>query len=679
MDKLLSKEKTETLDSIVRNLRLTLKNSTLYPPSHPYFGASIKNFEESLVAGFLAENRISLKIYGGNISLNGLSFKEKKENYCDIADYFHQRGVAEISFLNGIQTNELIEFFGGVKNKAAVLPQRLHIKIKEVDYSSILSNKKEKTVTDKEIWQSIINIVDESQKTVLEEPKAEALINFLKNSDKSASILNDLADDKTAIENICRVFAKIYKYFENDSSQDVKEVRNDMANIIVKFSPELIVGMFEETEIAKEITKDFSDEMISDFIVSLLSKENSVNENLLKVFNKLASGKETDKISDVVSLAADKLFSKNLPDKDIAKLQKSIADLFKIHSNNEFMSQMYKKTVEAFLSGGTKAAIDAKKVSALTNAYKEFLKYENIVREKTRCLLNILWLEENPDDFEKITRKLAEVLPELFNLKDVKGIREIFELFTDHLRQEQKQNKFIELQAKTFLNEISKAENIEKIISFIPEINSDALEDISYVLSKAQTASLNLLLDAFLKDKSPYSRRKFNSVLSKMGAGVVENINSRLNNAKDSSVIKDLLEFSRFIDPNIILKVFKREKDESVKIMAMGILINTRDNNILKKVFEYLDKSFFRRKYLLKFIKLCGDLKILESAPLIKTVLEKKSFLNIPNRDELRVATAVSLGQIGGDEALNFIKQRLDDKRVRVRRMCQIILSRQES
>lgn len=669
MDKSLSKEKTKILDSIARNLRLTLKNNALYPPSHPYFGTSIKNFKESLDVGFLAENRISLKILEGNISLNGVSFKEKKENYRDIADYFHQRGIAEISFLNGIQASELTEFFGGIKNKAAVLPQMLHIKTKEVDYSSILSNKEVETITDKEIWQSI----------VIEEPNAEALINFLKNSDKSASILNDLANDKTAIDNICRVFAKIYKYFENNSSQDVKEVRNDMANIIVKFSPELIVGMFEETEIAKEITKDFSDEMISDFIVSLLSKENSVNENLLKVFNKLVSGKETDKISDVVSLATDKLFSKNLPDKDIAKLQKSISDLFKIHSNNEFMSQMYKRTVEAFLGGDTKAAIDAKKISALTNIYKEFLKYENIIREKTRCLLNILWLEENPDDFEKIIRKLAEVLPELFNLKDVKGIREVFELFADHLRPEQKANKFIELQARTFFNEIAKIENIERIISFIPEINSDVLEDIGYILSKAQTTSLDLLLDAFLKDKSPYSRRKFNSVLAKMGAGVIENINSRLNNTKDSSVIKDLLEFSRFIDPNIILKIFKREKDESVKTMAMRILVNTKDNNILKEVFEYVDKSFLRRKYLLKFVKLCGDFKISESVPFIKRVLEKKGVLNIPNRDELRVAAAVSLGQIGGDEALHLIKQRLDDKRARVRRICQMIVGREET
>ncbi|MFH1288566.1 MAG: HEAT repeat domain-containing protein, partial [bacterium] len=621
---------------------------------------------------------------------------------------------------------ELIDFFASIKNNTA-MQATPHIKIKELDYSFILSNKGGKASTEQEIWQFIVNIAEESQKNGIQEAKIETLINFLKNSDKSASILNDLyresiskGDDKATIDNIRRVFVKIYKYFENNLSQDVKEIRNDLTNILVKFPPKLLAGMFEKTEIdgenydlAKEITKDFSDDTISDFMVSLLNRENSVNENLLKVFDKLVSGKEKDKISDVVSLAADKLFSKNLPDKDIEKLQQSITDLFQTHSNNEFMSQIYKKTVEVFLGNDIGAVIDKKKAFVLISTYKEFLKHENMVREKTRCLLNILWLEENPDVFEKITRKLIELFPELFDLEDVKSIREIFELFIDHLRLEQKENKFIELQAKIFLNEITKTENIEKIISFIPKAKSDALEDIGYILSKTQTASLDLLLNAFLKDKNPYNKHKFNSVLVKMKTGVLEKINHRLNSAKDNFAIKDLLKVLKFIDPerahkiatkmlnhknievrlealdnflpetkeemNIIFKFFKKEKDESVKTMAIGILVNTKDNNTLKDIFVYLERSFFRRKYLLKLVKSCGNLKISESVPFIKKVLKKTGFLNIPNRDELRVAAVISLGQIGTPEALRSIEQRLNDKRARVRRMCQIILEQTKS
>lgn len=725
MEKVLSKEKIKMLELVARNLHLAIKNNALYPPSHPYFSASIKNFIESLDTCFLEENKISLKISEGNVLLNGFSFKEKKESYNDIADYFHQRGIAEISFLKGLQINELTDFLGFIKNNAGIPPSTPYIKIKELDYSFILSNKQGKALTEQEIWQSIVNIAEEFQGgDIQEKSKIEILINFLKNSDKSASILNNLyqesvnkTDDKATVDDIRRVFIKMYKYFKNNLIQDVNEIRNDLANIIVKFPPELIVGLFEETEtngenfnLAKEITKDFSDDMISDFMVSLLNKENSVNENLLKVFNKLVSGEQKDKISNVVSLAADKLFSKNLPDRDIARLQKSIADLFKAHNNDEFMSQMYKKTVEVFLGNDMEAVIDNKKILVLTNAYKEFLKYENIVWEKTRCLLNILWLEENPDDFEKITRKLTELLPELFNLKDIRSIRETFELFADHLRPEQKENKFIELHAKNFFNEITKTENIEKLISFIPGAGRNAMEDLCYIFSKIQTISLDLLLDAFLEDKNPYNRHKFNSVLIKMGTGVFEEISYRLKNSEDNFAIKDLLKTLKLIDPekahkntikmlnhkntevrlealkdflpetkeeiNIIFQILKKEKDESVKTMAIEILLNTKDNNVLKNVFEYSGKNFLRKKYLLRLIKSCGNLKIPESIPFIKKVLEKKGFFNIPNRDELRIAAAVSLGQIGGDEALHSIEQQLNDKRERVRRMCQIVVSR---
>ncbi|MFH1288863.1 MAG: hypothetical protein ABII25_09255, partial [bacterium] len=120
MEKPLSKEKIQILDFILRNLNFALKNNALYPPSHPYFGTSVKNFKESLDACFIEEDKISLKISEGNVVLNGFSFKEKKENYSNIADYFHQRGMAGILFMQGLQTDELIDFFASIKNNTAM-------------------------------------------------------------------------------------------------------------------------------------------------------------------------------------------------------------------------------------------------------------------------------------------------------------------------------------------------------------------------------------------------------------------------------------------------------------------------------------------------------------------------------------------------------------------------------
>ena len=99
-----------------------------------------------------------------------------------------------------------------------------------------------------------------------------------------------------------------------------------------------------------------------------------------------------------------------------------------------------------------------------------------------------------------------------------------------------------------------------------------------------------------------------------------------------------------------------------------------KDKRIIDKLFKYIERSFFKGRFLFKLVELCGQLKMPETLPYLKKVFLKQPLFNTQKTDELRVASAVSLRQIGTPEAMELIKKGLNDKRGPVRRTCNIIM-----
>lgn len=727
----LSEEKLKRFNLVVRSLSTAIKDSLLYTPEHPVFNFAMKNLKTSLNKWFLDEGKMNLGISKDNLLLDGLYIKEEDGLYSEVADYLHSKGIITLSILKDVHIDELIEFFKFLKNDAKTIrekggilksiPPTPNLKIKEIDYSSLLGSAREQvTAEEKDIQKSLYSIAEESKKGRLPDSKFEFLVDFLENPQRSASALNSLYREAVAkmegeetIKNIREAIARIREYFKKDTNRNAKKLRADLVHVITRLNPDLVIRLFEQAtidgknfDLAQEITKDFSDEFIADFIESLISGEEALNENLLKVFDKLTPGE--DKAANIAPMIVDRLFGKGLLNVDtFSKLQESIKEIFKKYPDSNFMSEMYKMTVETFVDKKTGAPVSAARLYPLVREFMKSATEENQKKERINLLIDIIWLEDDPSEFKKFSARLTDALPDILDLKNTESIKEILELFTEKMRPEQQKNKEIDSELKAMFAKINTREIIEKIISFIPEKDSKGLTEIVYILDKTKNNSANALIDTFVSEKDPFRKYKFRSVISMMKEGISEEIAHKMEGC-GSSAARDLFEILKGADPekarliakrliwhkdaqmrmealewfdpktqdekNSLFEIFKKEKNEEMQNKILTALIKTKDKAIIDNLFKHVERSLFKGESLLKLVELCGQLKMQEALPHLKRVFLKRVLFNTKKTDELRVASAVSLRQLGTSEAMELIKKGLNDKREPVRRTCNIIM-----
>jgi hypothetical protein len=731
----LSEEQLQLFDNIIRNFRITLKNCVFYEPNHPLYVFSIKNFKTALDKWLLINNKIDIGFSQDNLFLNGAVIKEKDDGYSEIANYLHIRGVMSLAISKGIEKKELTEFFNFIRNdrktirgKGGILKNisiKNKLEIKEIDYSALLVSTKERSSSDeKKMWQFLFNIVEESKGGQLPDSKVEFMVNFFKDTNKSVKTLNKVykeavaqLQDEDASKDIRKVIQQICQYFEEYSSEEARDLKVKLMNVISQLHPDLISILFEQTvgsendfDLAETITKDFSENYIAEFIESLISNEDTFNENLLKVFDKLAPG--AGKSDNVVLMVADKLFSKRIVDPNtLSKLQMSIKEIFKRHPNSNFMNQIYNITVDAVVNKKIDTLIYVARLSPLINKFVQSIEEEQLKKEKIWLLLNILWLENDATEFKKFSEKLVSVLPELLDSKDTDRIKDIIEFFTEKIRPEQKNDKNMIQEIKEGLNKITNPDTMKNIILLIPESSKSELENIAYTLIKSTINVAKLLLDAFIMDKNPAHRNKFIFVFHKMKTQISKEIINRLEYSPPH-IIRDLFHVLKECDSKkahlvakklmrhksaqirwealekfepwtgneiyAVFLIYKKEKNHEVKKKAAIVLLKTKNTEIIDSLFKYTKMNIFNRKFLIKIVELCGHLRVQESYEHLRKIFLKKTFINTKRKDELRVAALSSLARLESKESMKLVKDGSRDRSKRVREMSEILMKLNE-
>lgn len=729
----LSEQQVTLFDNLVRELSTAIKNSILYSAGHPVFDYSVKNFKESLSKWFEDQEHLDISVSPENLLVNGEYVKKKDELYREVADYLHRRGILSLSVVRGIEQGELTDFFTFIKNDVEAIRKDggiakktkslSHIKLKEIDYTSLLGSAKEKvTHEEKDLWQSLSAIAEESREGVLPESKFEFLIDFLKNPKKSASVLNKIykeamakLESKTAAKSIHDAIGRTCKYFEKDSPENAKTAKGNIAELIASLNPDLVVQLFEQGsmdgkgyDLARAITKDLSDDFIADFIASFLGGGNVFDEKILQVFEKLTPS-ESGQVESVASVLTDKLFDKKLLGADtLSRLQTSVKELFKAHPDSKFLSEIYKMTVDTFVSRKSGTMENIEVLAPLIRECIVSLKEQRLKREMFDLILNIVWLENDPKEFKKMSTMLINAVPSLLNPVDTSGIRELYELFLEKLRPEQCKIKEIADQIKEVLEAVGKEEIFKILISCIPDAKEADLQNLSYIFTKTKDRSRHILMDAYGSEEKRFAREKFATILRGMGKGISEDIIARFESS-DPATTRDLFKILRDCDPEkahetagkllwhknsqirleilrgyqpqtekerkIVFEMFKRERREDIKNAALTLLAKTRDSAIIDRAFRYLQINIFKRSFLLKLVELCGNFRIQESLPQLKRLFIMKRLINTHRTEKIRVAVAVSLRQLDTAKAMEIVKEGVNDKNERVRSMCNAIIA----
>lgn len=718
------------MKEIVRTLLIVMKNSIFYKIDHPLCKSSIEQFMSVLHKWFDSHSTLRIDVSQYQFDINGQAYDQHQIHSREIAQYLHNRGILSI-ILNKTVTNEdLKKFFKIISNDVQTirdqggilkcLPVETSIIVKELDYSYYLAfSTDDLSVKEEEIWNTLFEIANKKPHERLPDSSVELILEFFKDTKKSARLLNkvyknalnQLSGEK-AVKDMQRAITQICKHLEGEDEEKKRESQKNIMSILFQLHIDLLTSLFKQTDsdedtpdLSEEIIKGFSDTDIAEFISSLILTEGSLNERLLRMFNKLIPDKS--KAKKVVPLVTDQLFSKNFihPFK-LEPLQMSIKELFKQDSKSHFVNQMYEITVDAVINKNINSLTYISKLTPEINHFVRSMQENYLLREKVLLILNLLYLERNPDDFRKLNNDIMDIFPYLLQEKDICTIRDIVDLYIEKMRPDQKKNDLMRNDIDNMIQKISSGRTLKEIIACIPDTNND-LKYVVDILKNFKKRSASLLISAYLKRAGSMDKVKFKKIFSVMRKEIVAEISKRFQSPKplETKVLFPLLQhfapnkaknFARNmiessdnqivflilnnyypesqIEIDKIYDIYKNSHDRDIKISAAVLLLKTKNKKIIKSLFQNTKKSLFKKSFLTDLVKVCGNNGIQDTYPFIKEIFIKRPILSTRNKSKLRLVAAVSLLKLNVTDGYELVQAHMKKGSRFFRKQCRQIL-----
>ena len=719
---------------IIRNFLIALKNGIFYDSAHPIFVHSLKSLFETLSKYYETKQSLALSFSQDNLYLDKVPFKNPESSFQEIAYYFHTRGILSMTIQKGVTMDELAQYLqmikydektirqrGGLYNQVAQLP---NIQIKEIDYSHLLSNEgSEELTTEEDVWNYLMNNPQLFTEQELPSSKMELFINFLSNAQKSSSLLNRVYKralikqaDKELVQAIRMAMIQVCKHYEQFSGErEVREFKANLMDVISHLHTDLIGRLFNQAmhngqmhDLANQITKDLSDSFIAGFIESLILNENSINENLLRIFDKLVPSQA--KGESLTSILADNLFyKKKISPFSQTQLHDSIEELFRRRPESPFMQEMYKITVDSVLNKRMDSLVYMANLAPDIARFVHSIEQKKLLQEQSRLLLNLLWIEEDIEEYIKLCKQVRGFIPELIETEDFDSLHEVLLFFHDHVSPRFKFESRIDAEIRDISN-VYQTSVIEQAAAKIPDCSPHVLEPISEILRLSETVAAPLLVNALLEQTGQSGRERLMAIMKTIRTGVSRELLKRLKSdstpqmpvlfkllneidpVKTHLIAREMLTQSdehliwqglnRFQpvtsdEKELVYHLFKKQKDLEIKKRAAMILLQSQDSGLIDKLFHDARKSIFNITPLTLLIESCGQAKVPATLPNLKVEFFKKSVFMKKKRQDLRATILKAMMLIDRNKAFQFMTEGQKHKDMSIRSICRTMINQE--
>ena len=724
------KEDIYLFSLIIQNLGTVIKNSVLYPASHPIFEFSIKNFKSSLDKWFLEKEKLDIGISPDSILLDGDFVDQKSELYREVGSYLHAQGVSAVTFRKGVSAEELKDMFKFLKKDAklmreggsseSVIPQGEHITIKAVDYSLLLEGGEGGlSEGDEELWRTLTSVSDESRRGKLPEERKEFMRNFLQESKASSTVLNKIYRDAVSrlegnetVDRTRESIARIYGYMSRNPEGVPDTDRTDMGKIVSRLDPEFVMRLFspgsvdgQSFDLAGEMMKDVPDEFVAGFMESLIKSSGEFNENLLKVFERLSPGGARE--GKIVSMMVGRLSDTQVFDHAaLAEIQISIKEVFASNPESGFMSQMYNLTVDTFIDRKASKMNLPKELVAIVESYNRATEEEGFKGQEAELILNLMWHETDPVDFGRLCSRLKEILPELFRIRDVNRLKDIFAFFFEEMPPEKKDSSGMREEVGNVIKVLRGDSVVRQLVLLLAGSDEAGAELAVLMLEKVRGSEmLRILLNEFCSEEKDGRRNNLALVLKKLSPEEVDVITERIKisdsrtarelfNAikrtvpdrargfvseimfiEDLAIRREILEdfVPETEDERSVMKIMiKKEKDAGLRRKAIIAMLKTKNNVAVNDLFACVGKSWGGNELLTEIVEMSGEMGSAEAVPYLVKLLERSDIFK--RGEKIKFASVVALGRIRNEEAMDAVKRAVSKSTKAVRDICGVIL-----
>ncbi|MBN1225077.1 MAG: hypothetical protein JXB23_17645, partial [Candidatus Aminicenantes bacterium] len=330
--------KEETLKDFLNNLKVSFKNASIYGAEHPAFLNSIERLKQRIERLFGFFIPITLGFTSRSVYMDG-RFWERGQLFLELAKIFHLRKIKNIEILEGITTDELINFITRLSISPRDViksggPQKImegedlqHLNFEELDYSELLKGEGEEI---KEIWLALLQEALETK----DEQKILELADTFEKVIKAYE-LDEITESDDVVESMSEFFA----YLENLESEKFQDCAKEFIHTVMRNRKILSES---ESDKLEKISQNFKEKDLATTIwEEILTNENFDSLNF-KIFSTLV---KKDKQEGVAHFMAN-IFRKSEPLRSNPKITNKMEELLS-DSSSPMISEIYRNTLAA--------------------------------------------------------------------------------------------------------------------------------------------------------------------------------------------------------------------------------------------------------------------------------------------------------------------------------------------
>ncbi|OGW39627.1 MAG: hypothetical protein A2X58_02040 [Nitrospirae bacterium GWC2_56_14] len=620
---------TRLLSETVIELNISRKNVGIYPPGHIQITRSIDRAFEILQKLFEIRTEMTLGVAKDTLLVGQDYLDQRNPVYRDFALSMNQQGIAAVTFVRGLDKEQLIRFhriittkpedivaMGGIEKvmRNAAIP---NIRVQAIDFGSLHLTEEEEIFKPRAktiergsktrekaglgtagahggagIWQDFVSHL--ASGTIAGQGQSGVSLKDAEQIDPSelAKLLNERKlDPSAAIQSYDRIISSHMRgTAQKELTSEQSVTLGSLNNLLKELNPELRkqflsvafnrVSDNAQSPVAQEVVGGFTDDMVIEMLGQANAEGKQISPTLAGLVQRLSLAKPQTAPADAASGFQEKATGGLVvPAMQAEHMQK----LFDREAYEQYVSKDYDALLKN-LSGDAGAKLEGFPV----DEYAKTLEDAHLDFQIGRALLAFMEEKLDEEDYREFANKLIAIVPQFLETGNFELLWDISETLRRHGTD--KPNKCIRECAaearKIFLDADFRAKALS---AFELWMNDKGPEAAGLILSLGPE-TIPGLVDLFSKDEAVGGRRIVFNLLCQFGDKAVLEAHTRLRDARPYFVRNLLLLIRRVGTPSSIpqVKQLLRHKDPTVRMEALSTLLKFKDAGATKLLREAL-------------------------------------------------------------------------------------------
>lgn len=644
---------TRLLSEAVIELNISRRSVGIYPSDHPIVRESIQRAFTNLQKLFEIRSSITLGIAGDTLVVDEYKLDSKKPVFREFAGSLHRKGIAAVTFLSGMEANELSGFheliaakdmpFGKDLADMAQARAITHITLSPVDYSSFrfVEGSQKSAETSGNIWEEYIYGLLEGKLS----GSAEGLGALLEipPDQVAGAVSAAMADheDEASYERIITAYLQ-HKEGSSLSSESYSRFISFVENLTPELKGKFLSRSFAHLpDTASDVEKLVVDMRAADFerISRVFSEHTASIPVAMKSFiDKLTSIKKQHGPSEFDFISRENAVV------DDVELDEDIIKMFTEDTFTRFVGEDYQKALADMLS--TSPVYSALPLEEI----REECRGDAVDRTLLAVMIEIYESESlSEDDYRALHERLSENVHSYIETGRFDEVAAIYHTMSSHLPGR------LPDASDGSRNIFSSEEFILKFVDAIRLWGRRDRESVFMLARALRRPVITPLIEALLTESDASMRKFLLSILQAIGKDVTPFVVKQLHD-KRWYVIRNMLYLLRKCEGNeyvSYVRKFVKSENVSIRIEAAKTLLHFHAPESIPLLKQYLqsDNADLKRGA----VKLSGQYKIREAVPVLREMLEKKDFFG--KETAIKSDAIRALGEIGDSVAVKTLRK----------------------